>query len=46
MESLTVSVAEVKLWNYIKTNITTIKKICVFKKMCKSYFLGKYINTT
>ena len=41
MKSLTVSVAGVKLWNSLKTNITTIKKICVFKKMCKPYFLGK-----
>ena len=46
MKSLTVSVAGVKLWNSIRTNITTIEKICVFKKMCKSYFLGKYINNT
>ena len=41
---MTVSVAGVKLWNSLKTNITTNNKICVFKKMCKSYFLRKYIN--
>ena len=46
MKSMTVSVNSVKLWNSLKTNITTINKICVFKKMCKSYFLGKYINNT
>ena len=46
IKSLTVSVAGVKLWNSLNTNITTIKKMCVFKKMCKSYFLGKYINIT
>ena len=46
MKSLTVSVAGVKIWNSLNTNITTIKKICVFKKMCKSYFLGKDINNT
>ena len=46
MKSMTVSVAGVKLWNSLKTIITTINKICVFKKMCKSYFLGKYINNT
>ena len=44
MKSITVSVAGVKLWNSRKTNITTIITICVFKKMCKLYFLGKYIN--
>ena len=46
MKSMTVSVAGVKLWNFLKTNITAINKMCVFKKMCKSYFLGKYINNT
>ena len=46
MKSMPVSVAGVKLLNSLKTNITTIKKICVFKKMCKSHFLGKYINNT
>ena len=46
MKSMTVSVAGVKLWNSFKTNITTIKKICVFKKMFEFYFLGKYINNT
>ena len=35
IKSMTVSVAGVKLWNSLKTNITTIKKICEFKKMCK-----------
>ena len=46
MKSMTVSVAGVKLWNSLNTNITTIKKICVFEKMCKFYFLGKYMNNT
>ena len=46
MKFMTVSVAGVKLWNSLKTNITTIKKIYVFKKMCKFYFLGKYMNNT
>ena len=46
MKSQTVTVAGVELWNSLKTDITTIKKMCVFKKMCKSYFLGKYINNT
>ena len=46
MKSMTVSVAGVKLWNSLKTNITTIKKNCVYKKMCKFYFLGKYMNYT
>ena len=41
---MTVSVAGVKLWDSLKTNIITTNTICVFKKMCKSYFLGKYIN--
>ena len=45
MKSMTVSVAGVKLWNSIKTNITTIM-IRVFKKIWKSYFLGEYINTS
>ena len=40
------SVAGAKLWNSLKTNITTINKICVFKKMWTSYFLGKYVNNT
>ena len=39
MKFMTVSVAGVELWNSLKTNSTTIKKICVFKKMCKFYFL-------
>ena len=46
MKSITVSVAGVKLWNSLETNITAIKKICVFKKMCKLFFLGKYMNNT
>ena len=46
MKSMTVSVAGVRLWNSLKINITTINKICVFKKMCKFYFLGKYTNNT
>ena len=46
MKSMTLSVAGAKLWNYLKTNITTINTICVFKKMCGFYFLGKYINNT
>ena len=34
MKYMTMSVAGAKLWNSLKTNITTIHKICVFKKMC------------
>ena len=46
MKSMTMSVAGVKLWNSLGTNITTIKNICVFKKMGKFYFLGKYMNNS
>ena len=46
MKFLTVSVAGVKLRNSLKTNITTINKICVLRKTCTSYFLGNYINNT
>ena len=46
MTFMTVSVAGAKLWNSLKINITTINTICVFKKMCGFYFLGKYINNT
>ena len=34
MKSIKVSVAGVKLWNSLKTYITTINRICVFKKKC------------
>ena len=36
MKSMTVSVAGVKLWNSLKTNITTIKKI-VYSRKCLNF---------
>ena len=46
MKSMTSGVAGVKVWNSLKTNITTINKISVFKKMNTSCFLSKYKNIT
>ena len=46
LQSTTVSAAGVKLWNSLNANITTVNKMCVFKKMCTSNCLYKSTNNT